>query len=51
MLRAFQMGLNLQDLTQMSYGFVCDMMTELSNDGAEYAYKADQSDIDAFFKS
>lgn len=43
------MGLRLDDLGQMSFGFVMDMMTELSNDSFDYPYKATQEDIDRIF--
>jgi hypothetical protein len=49
MLRAFQMGLKINDLGQMSFGFVMDMMTELNNDGYDYPRKATQDDIDKTF--
>ncbi len=49
MLRAKQSGLTLEELGTMSFGFVMDMLTELSNDGYEYPTKATQADIDRFF--
>jgi hypothetical protein len=43
------MGLKINDLGQMSFGFVMDMMTELNNDGYDYPRKATQDDIDKTF--
>jgi len=48
LLRAFQMGLTLDDLDGLEYGTVVDMMTESSNDGCEYDYLPTQEDFDAF---
>lgn len=48
MLRAVQMGLRLEDLDGLEYGFVVDMMTESSNDDYEYKTIATQEDFDAF---
>jgi len=48
LLRAFQMGLTLDDLDGLEYGTVVDMMTESSNDGADYAILPTQEDFDAF---
>lgn len=47
-LRAKQAGLTLDELGTMSFGFVMDIMTELSNDSYQYPTK-DQETIDAFF--
>lgn len=46
LLRAFQMGLSMDDLDSMEYGTVIDMMTESGNDGAKYNYVATQEDFD-----
>lgn len=48
LLRVAQMGLSLSDLDFLEYGTVMDMMTESSNDGAEYDYLPTQEDFDAF---
>lgn len=48
LLRAFQIGLTLDDLDGLEYGIVVDMMTESSNDGCEYDRIATQEDFDAF---
>lgn len=48
-LRAKQSGLTLGELNAMSFGFVMDLLTELSNDSYAYPYKATQEDIDRFF--
>lgn len=48
-LRAKQVGLTFDELNTMSFGFVMDILTELSNDGYDYPIKATQGDIDHFF--
>ena len=48
MLRAYQMGLDLEEMENLSVGDVFDMMTEMANDQEEYDYKATQEDIDRF---
>ena len=48
MLRAYQLGLTLDEMEKMSVGDVFDMMTESMNDQEEYDYKATQEDFDAF---
>ena len=48
MLRAFQMGLSLDDLECLEYGQVIDMMTEAGNDNEKYTPLASQADFDAF---
>lgn len=45
-LRAYQLGLNLDDLDSLEYGMVVDMMTESQNDEAKYDRVATQEDID-----
>lgn len=47
-LRAFQMGLTLDDLDSLEYGTVIDIMTESSNDECEYDAVATQEDFDRF---
>ena len=49
MLRAKQSNLTLKELNMMSFGFVMDILTELSNDSFDYPIKATQADIDRYF--
>ena len=42
------MGIRLDDLEQMDYGFVLDMMVESGNDEYKYKEMANQDDFDAF---
>lgn len=46
LLRAFQIGLTLDDLDSLEYGTVLDLLTESSNDGCEYHQLATQEDFD-----
>ena len=39
----------MDELGMMSFGFVMDLMTELSNDSYEYPIKASQADINRLF--
>lgn len=48
LLRAFQMGLTLNDLDSLEYGTIIDMMTESGNDFCEYKQLAGQDDFDRF---
>ena len=48
LLRAFQMGLNMDDLDGLEYGTVVDMMTEADNDRCSYQEMASQTDMDRF---
>ena len=48
LLRCFDVGLRLEDLTVMNYGTVLDIITEKSNDGETYQEVATQSDFDRF---
>lgn len=48
LLRAYQMGLVMDDLDCLEYGTVVDMMTESSNDSCEYKTLASQDDFDKF---
>lgn len=48
MLRCKELGLSLDELEHMDFGFVADMMTERNNDEYEYPIKANQSDFDKF---
>lgn len=45
LLRAYQMGLSLDDLDCLELGTVYDMMTEAGNDSCEYALVATPEDI------
>lgn len=47
-LRAFQIGLRLDDLDCLEYGTVIDMMTESGNDEYKYTPVATQADFDRF---
>lgn len=47
-LRAFQMGLKMDDLDSLEYGTVIDMMIESGNDDCEYTQVATQEDFDRF---
>lgn len=48
-LRAFSvLHMSMDDLEQMNYGDVIDMMIEMSNDEYDWPLKATQEDIDAF---
>ena len=48
MLRAFQMGLTVSDMEQIPMGLILDMITEESNDYADYDRVPTQEDFDAF---
>ena len=45
-LRCLQIGLSIDDLDKIEYGFAIDMMLESGNDGYEYKEIASQSDFD-----
>lgn len=45
-LRIKQLGLTIPELNILSFGFIMDVLTEMSNDNYNYAYKATQKDID-----
>ena len=47
-LRVKEMGLSIDDLENIDYGLVEDMMTEKGNDEYKYPYKASQEDFDKF---
>ncbi len=47
-LRAKQMGLTLEEMEQMTAGFVIDLITENVNDEAKYSEKATQADFNNF---
>ncbi len=48
MLRVIQIGLSLDDLDDLEYGMVIDMMTESANDDYNYKPLATQEDFDRF---
>ena len=48
MLRCYQLGLSLTELTMLDYGEVIDMMTEAGNDHEEWTPLASQKDFDRF---
>lgn len=48
MLRCKELGLTINELEQIDYGLVVDMMTEKGNDEHEYPIKATQQDFDKF---
>ena len=48
MLRCKEMGLTIDELENMDYGLVEDMLTEKGNDQYEYPYKASQEDFNKF---
>ena len=48
LLRAVQMGLNLDDLDGLEYGVVLDMMIEAANDEYKYKEIANQDDYNRF---
>lgn len=45
LLRCKEMGFTLQELEDLSAGFIMDVFTERSNDSAHYDYVATQDDI------
>jgi len=47
-LRVKEMGLSINDLENIDYGLVEDMITEKGNDEYKYPYKATQEDFDKF---
>lgn len=42
------MGLHIQDLDELSYGDVMDILTESGNDSVKYKTVASQEDFDRF---
>ncbi len=47
-LRCAELGLSIDDLEQMDFGMVSDMLVEKNNDEYKYPYKATQEDFDKF---
>lgn len=48
MLRCKELGLTVNDLEQIDFGLVMDMIIEKSNDDYKYPYRATQKDFDRF---
>lgn len=48
MLRCKELGFSVEELEQIEFGLVADMLTEKNNDEYEYPYKASQKDFDKF---
>lgn len=48
MLRCKELGLTVEELEDIDYGLVEDMLTERGNDKHQYPYKATQDDFDKF---
>lgn len=48
MLRCKELGLSVEDLENIDFGLVADMLTEKGNDEYPYPYKATQKDFDKF---
>lgn len=48
MLRCAELGLSVEDLEQMEFGLVSDMLVEKTNDDYKYPFKATQDDFNRF---
>lgn len=48
LLRCKELGLTINELENMDYGLVEDMLTEKGNDEYKYPYKATQEDFNNF---
>lgn len=48
MLRCKELGFTVEELEQVEFGLVLDMLTEKGNDEYKYPYKATQKDFDKF---
>ena len=48
MLRCKELGLSVDDLEQIDFGLVQDMLVEKANDEHRWPYKATQKDFDKF---
>ena len=48
MLRCKELGLSIDDLDNIDYGLVQDMLIEKGNDEYNYPYKASQEDFNNF---
>ena len=51
MLRCKEIGLSIDELEQIDFGLVADMLTEKGNDQHEYPYKASQEDFNRFARN
>lgn len=51
MLRCKELGFSVDELEQIEFGLVVDMLTEKSNDEYDYPAKASQNDFDRFARS
>ena len=49
-MRAYELGLTLNDLDLITVGMVFDLMTEKANDSYKYKEVATQADFDAFMR-
>ena len=47
-MRCKELGLSIDELENMDFGVVSDMMTEKQNDEYKYPYKATQEDFNKF---
>lgn len=48
MLRCKELGLSVNDLENIDFGLVQDMLVEKANDEHKWPYKASQKDFDRF---
>lgn len=48
LLRCKELGLSINELENIDYGLVEDMLTEKNNDSYDYPYKATQEDFNKF---
>ncbi len=48
MLRCKELGLSIDELENMEFGLVEDMLTEKGNDSYDYPMKASQNDFNKF---
>ncbi len=51
MLRCKELGLSVDELEQLDFGLVADMLTEQGNDEFKYPVKASQEDFDKFARA
>ena len=51
MLRSKELGFTVDELEQVEFGLVLDMLTEKGNDEYDYPYKASQKDFDKFSRN
>lgn len=48
MLRCKELGLTIDELENIDFGLISDMLTEKDNDNYSYPYKASQEDFNKF---